>query len=616
MYSYVALTWDVRDDNRTAAGLQQQLRTLREFQVVYAAPGICIAQKAGLHSACGALVLPDQGGAILGTLFSWPVEGAEARRQLSMTAQDSANIVASNGEYLVKRFWGRYLAFIRTVQGQRYAVVRDPSGMLPCFRVSHHGVQVWFSRMEDLAALGLEYTAIDWHYLETHVVARSVKSHGTGLLGIEEVRAGERWEIEAGEVKRSAIWDAVAVSNDVLEDAAEAARRLRETTKACVNAWAGCYESVLQALSGGLDSSIVTVLLGQTPTATAATCVNYYTRDAEGDERQYARLSAQKAGFELLEKLRVPRLVDLRSMLRVTPTPNPWVYLYHVEHADYEFEQAHRHGARAVFTGGGGDGVFYQSRASFAVADYVQRHGLTLDLLGIALDAAQLEGKSLLTVLRAAFADRQRKSRRQRSVEQANLQTLVSPDVVASQAVKLQAIFDGSSRQHVPLGPVPIGPIPIGKWWQIQSTSTPPSFYDQLGDPLAVERVPPLVSQPIVELCLKIPTYVLVENGWDRAIARRAFEADLPRAVVNRRGKGGLETHVREVFGANIEFIRELLLDGELARRGILNREHLEACLSGTRTVGAPEITEMQDHLSTEAWIACHSRKAQTSAAA
>jgi len=307
-----------------------------------------------------------------------------------------------------------------------------------------------------------------------------------------------------------------------------------------------------------------------------------------------------------VEKLRVPRLVDLRSMLRVTPTPTPWVYLYHVEHADYEFEQAHRHDARAVFTGGGGDGVFYQSRASFAVADYVQRHGLTLELPGIALDAARLEGKSLLTVLRAAYADRQRKSRRQRSVEHMNLQTLVSPEVIASQAARLQAIFDGSSRRHVP----------IGKWWQIQTTSTPPSFYDQLGHPLAVERVPPLVSQPIVELCLRIPTYVLVENGWDRAIARRAFEADLPRAVVNRRGKGGLENHVRAIFGANIKFIREFLLDGELARRGILNRKHLEACLSGTGPVSAPEVTEMQDHLSTEAWVNCHSSKAKTSAAA
>ena len=591
MYSYVALTWDASID-AAAATLQQRLRVLKDFHTVYSAPGIYIAQKGGLHSACDALLLPGQGGAILGTLFSRPTEDA-ARRQLAIDADHAARIVESGGTHLIRNFWGRYVAFVRVPQTSRYAVIRDPSGMLPCFSTVHHGVRIWFSRLEHVAPLGLEHSSIDWHYIETHVVARMVKSRSTALLGIEEVQAGERWEPDGLAMKYASLWDPVTVSSDILEDAAAAALQLRSTARACINAWAGTYRQVLQALSGGLDSSIVTALLAQTPRPTAVTCFNYFTSEAEGDERLYARLSARKAGFELMEKHRVARSVDLRAMLRVTPTPNPWAYLYHVEHSDYEFEQAQRYGVSAIFTGGGGDGIFYQSRASFAVADYVQRHGITTALPGIALDAARLEGKSLLTVLRAAFADRQAESRRMRSVEHVNLQTLVSPATVAAQSALLQSRFEMSGQRQVPLG----------KWWQIQSTSTPPSFYDQLGSPLAVERVPPLVSQPIVELCLRIPTYVLVENGWDRAIARRAFEADLPRAVVNRRGKGGLEAHVRAIFSANIRFIREFLLDGELARRGILNRPQLEACLSGTRPVAAQEVTEMQDHLSTEAWI-------------
>jgi len=606
MYSFIALTWDVGDARQAATTLPQQLGALRGFEIVHSGPGICIAQKAGLRSACDAVVLPDRSGAILGTLFSWPTETTGAHRQLSVAADDAEQIQRSRGRHLVTHFWGRYVAFVRLAGTERHVVLRDPSGMLPCFRAARHGMHIWFSRLEDLSALGLDYSSIDWRYIQTHVVSRSVNSHGTALLGIEEIQAGESWETDGDAVTRTAVWDPVAVSSDVLEDADAAARRLRWTTQACVDAWAGAYGSVLQALSGGLDSSIVTVLLAQAPSRPAVTCVNYYTSDAEGDERRYARASAEKAGFDLVEKHRVPRRVDLRSMLKVAPTPNPWVYLYHVEHADYEFEQAHRCGAAAIFTGGGGDGVFYQSRASFAVADYVQRHGLTTELPGIALDAARLEGKSLMTVLRAAFADRQNNSRRQRSVEHLNLQALVNPAIVASQAALLRARFDTSARHDAP----------IGKWWQILTTSTPPSFYDQLGNPSALERVPPLVSQPIVELCLRIPTYVLVENGWDRAIARRAFEADLPRAVVNRRGKGGLETHIRAIFGANIRFIREFLLDGELVRRGILNRKHLEACLSGAQAVTAPQITEMQDHLSTEAWIHCHKPAPTRSAAA
>lgn len=600
MFSYIALTWDVREagseQNLIAASMEQQLRLLQDFRIVMSVPGICIVQKAGLQSACGACLLADDGGAILGTLFSWPAGNETPQRQLAVVPADAAKIIASQGSHLLTHYWGRYVAFVRSPQSGRYAVIRDPSGMLPCFRTSHRGMQIWFSRLEDLSTLGLPEPAIDWRYIETHVVARAVQSYETGLLGIQEVKAGERWEVERNEVIRKVAWDAASISStDVIEDAGAAAERLRAVTKGCVDAWASAYSGILHTLSGGLDSSIVAVLLGHVPTRTPVTCVNYHTTEAEGDERYYARLAAGKAGFELIEKCRVARSVDLRRVLDITPTPSPWVYWYHVEHADYEIELAHAHRAAAIFTGGGGDGVFYQSGARFAVADYVQRHGLTSRLAGIALDAARLEGKSLMAVLVDAFTDRRQKARRRLSVGYLETQTLVSPAIIASQAVMLQARFDSSARLDTP----------VGKWWHIQATSVPPGFYDQFGSPLALERVTPLLSQPIVELCLKIPTYVLMENGWDRAIARRAFESDLPPAVVNRRGKGGIEAHIRATFNANIPFLREFLLDGELAQRGILNRQHLEYCLSGGKAVTGPEFTEIQEHLSTQAWIRC-----------
>ena len=53
----------------------------------------------------------------------------------------------------------------------------------------------------------------------------------------------------------------------------------------------------------------------------------------------------------------------------------------------------------------------------------------------------------------------------------------------------------------------------------------PFDFYDPLGQGNEAERISPLFSQPLMELCLRIPTYVLTEGGWDRAVARRAFYA-------------------------------------------------------------------------------------------
>ena len=246
-----------------------------------------------------------------------------------------------------------------------------------------------------------------------------------------------------------------------------------------------------------------------------------------------------------------------------------------------------------MFTGGGGDGIFYRAEAGYSVADYVHRHGLTSRLPAIALNAARLEGRSLFSVLWHAYADRRPGARRDSAAEYASQQTLVSASTIASQSQAMQSRFEVASSADVP----------PGKQMQITTTSTPPSFYDQFNQPQALERVPPLVSQPVVELCLKIPTYVLVENGWDRSLARKAFAPDLPAAIVNRRGKGAIQHHVRTIFNANLKFMREFMLDGELARRGILDRKQMENCLSGRQSLGGTDFTEIMDHLSTEAWV-------------
>ena len=614
MFSYVALTWNANDASsaasKAATALRQQLRSLQDFQTVVSVPGLHIVQKAGLGSACNASILSDNGGAILGTLFTRPATepGNEpVKRRQSLAPAEAKKITESQGMHLVTHCWGRYVAFVRLKQTHRYLVIRDPSGMLPCFRRVHQGVQIWFSRLDDLEPLALPAPTIDWRYIERHVASGLIDTHETGLREIDQVRPGERWDAEGNEVKRVRLWDPTIISNtDVIDNAQAAADTLRAVTKACVDAWAATYEGILLVLSGGLDSSIVAAMLGQAPTRTPVTCVNYFTADPEGDERTYARASAGKAGFELIEKQRAPRSIDLRSILQIAATPSPWFYNYYIEHGDYEFEQAQLHGATAVFTGGGGDGLFYKAESGFSVADYVQRHGVTARLPAIALNAARLEGKSFSSVLWHAFTDRRAGARRRESLFYASQQSMVSAAILDSQREFLATRFDNPHR----------GQVPPGKWSQIRTTSIPPVFYDQFNHPQALERIPPLVSQPIVEVCLRIPTYLLVENGWDRSMARRAFSSDLPAAIVNRRGKGSMQNHMRAIFNTNLKFIREVMLDGELARRGILNRTRMETVLSGRQALAGFEFTEIQDHLGTEAWIGRHLQRSGASVAA
>ena len=114
----------------------------------------------------------------------------------------------------------------------------------------------------------------------------------------------------------------------------------------------------------------------------------------------------------------------------------------------------------------------------------------------------------------------------------------------------------------------------------------------------------PLLSQPLVETCLRIPTYVLIRSGRDRAVARQAFERDLPSEIARRQAKGRADQHVRNILDANLDFVRELLLDGVLVKRGWLNRAALELYLTRERSPADHQYSEiLQEHLCTEAWL-------------
>lgn len=144
---------------------------------------------------------------------------------------------------------------------------------------------------------------------------------------------------------------------------------------------------------------------------------------------------------------------------------------------------------------------------------------------------------------------------------------------------------------------------PSGKLWHAHQISQPFDFYDPLGVEGEPERISPLVSQPLMELCLRIPIYVLTQGGWDRAVARRAFYDDLPTEVRNRRHKGGIEEHLRNTLEHNRGFLRELLLDGCLVREGIVDRARLAEVLSGRATRIAAGSGELLEYAGIEAWL-------------
>ncbi len=596
MFRYLALIWDPaqQQPQATTAELTDRMTTA-SWQRAVSHPGLAVFHSGSRQGSSAPHLLHAGAGAVLGRLFAG---GAAAPTQISAWETDA--IVRSGGQRLVDGYWGRYVAFIRDATRQTTRVLRDPSAGMPCLHARFGGVQVFFSNMEDALALGLGPFPVDMSYLAAHLCQQILEVHSSALQGVARVLPGECVEIGRGGIARHLLWNPLHVAaGRPLEDPAAAAVTLGHTVRECVHAWASGHDSIVHTLSGGLDSSIVLACLRDAPARPRLACVNYHSPGANSDERGFARQVAEQAGCELTERERDPS-IRLEQLLQAPRSAYPVNNRYYLENSAWEAGFAARRQATALFCGEGGDQIFYQARVRFAAGDYLLRRGrlrgLGPGLFRVALDVARLDRLSVWTVLADALAQGWLGRRWQVQSDIGRYRKLV-PDTVLAQ-VKSDTRFHHPAFQH------PARSIGSGKRWHAYQLLFPAmDYYDPLGMINDAERITPLASQPVLELCLRTPIDVLTTGGWDRAVARRAFRPHLPRQVALRRTKGGLDAYFKNVVLANMDFVRPFLLEGRLAAQGLLDRARLEAVLSGEPNRIGADTTELFDCVNLEAWL-------------
>ncbi|HET6971091.1 MAG TPA: asparagine synthase-related protein, partial [Phenylobacterium sp.] len=113
----------------------------------------------------------------------------------------------------------------------------------------------------------------------------------------------------------------------------------------------------------------------------------------------------------------------------------------------------------------------------------------------------------------------------------------------------------------------------------------------------------PLLAQPVVELCLAIPSYMLAGGPWDRPYQRATFAARIPDCIRERRLKGDLTAYWSQLIVASLPVLRPFLLDGCLCSARVLDRRVMERALTPEALVWAPYTREVLWAATTEAWI-------------
>ncbi|EZP83985.1 Asparagine synthase [Novosphingobium resinovorum] len=521
----------------------------------------------------------DQQSIIIGHLFS---RGSPSQRVTKLKA-DGEGLASNCGRSLLGDYWGGYI-FVRVDGNGVVQILRDPSGLLPCYARTEADRIVLAGDMAEVASRGRD--VVDFEEIARTLASADARGRKTCIAGVEELIAGECLMVDGDRIWIEPWWSPwhhVKQPPGMSFD--DAAARLREVVADCVGAWASCFSSILLGLSGGLDSSIVAAAAAAR--AERLTCMTLFGPDFDGDERRYAAATANALGLELREAMRDVRDIDID---RAAAPHHPWPVAALAKQTN---EAVHRRleselSIDAHFTGNGGDGILCGIRSAVPLLDRLLSEGPRSGLGTTLRDICLLTGADRMTVVRHAW--KRFRCDRGRHVARFDLVGL-HRDVLAR--------IEAAGPSHPWLVP-PDGILP-GKTVHaayLMRSQKGIELYPRAVRPL---HIAPLQSQPIVELCLSIPTWMWVADGLNRAVARRAFEGGLPPAILARTQKGGPGGFDLQVYRRYRAALHAHLRGGLLERAGIFDAALLDIAEDPSWR-GTARIQRILDFASAESW--------------
>lgn len=522
-------------------------------------------------------------GLILGALFDRRFPGLVQ----TLPAAECETILQTEGRHLIGRYWGSYLAFLHAPDDDRIDVVRAPFGEYPCFQGRIAGATVLASDLALLARAGV-VTGIDWDGVARELVWPFLRCGTTCMSGVEAMLGGERLSLGAA-TARTLLWSPWDyVTPDLHRSPEEHAEILRRTVENCVTARASQFGTIQLLLSGGLDSSIVAACLAGRDSP--PDLLSLYTRDAIGDERPFGAQMAHAIGLPLREVLRDVTHVDPRMSLAAHL---PWPSARLFEQATRHVSAARSQGSEnpAVFTGGGGDNVFCALYSAAPAADRLLVSGARAGFLPTVRDISRLAPAAVPTVIGAAI----RRCLPWRRASPLHPNRAFMSDTACAQA-------GVGPPAHPWLAPPVVRMLP-GKAAHIRSLVLAQGFAEGHDPQGATPVIHPLLSQPVVECCLAIPSWHWVADGFDRAVARRAFAHRLPPSIAYRRTKGSPECFVGEIFEHHLAALQDLLLGGALAANAIIDCPAVAQAFDANRTIAPDNASELLRLVDVEAWL-------------
>ncbi len=287
-FPYIALLWNPLNAAQTQNAdqlLKQFLRTTWITQIER--PGLVIYRKPIPNRTIRIYLLPNNTGVLFGTIFQRSSTRPLATEELA-NDPDLCTSSTQIANTLTRNYWGGFIALHSHPGSGQWCVLRDCSGSLPCYYSSVRGITLATSDARHLYSCSIwrresgprATPRINWQYLSRFLQDSQLPIRDTGLVGVQELLAGEALISREGEPQVEMTWNPANFVLDTSEHSiATICDELLETTRSCIQAWAQAHDAIIHHLSGGFDSSLILALLTRSNPKPSVLCIN---RFAEG----------------------------------------------------------------------------------------------------------------------------------------------------------------------------------------------------------------------------------------------------------------------------------------------------------------------------------------------
>jgi asparagine synthase (glutamine-hydrolysing) len=514
------------------------------------------------------------------------------------------------GPDALSRFRGMFAFAIVDERSGSLFLVRDPLGIKPLYFLRRQSGVVFASELKALvSAVGSELRT-DPGGLIASMLYYWLPEERCAIEGVEKLPAGSWAEFRPdGSSRRQSYW---RVADVAAEAAAGPPADLRAVIEDSVTAHMVADVGVSTFLSGGLDSSLITVLAKRADPNVDAYTITFRPEDhrleAMPDDAIYARKVAQQFGIKLHEIEIAPDVVDL--LPRVVDILDEPIGDPAAINVLLICDAARQAGVKVLLSGMGADELFGGYRKHLACvmgARYQRLPGVVRGGIGRAVGALPVTagGRGLRYARWAkrfiTFADLEEEAAFRRSYtmyDADELTGLLDPGLapyVGKLVDEHAAIYhDNRLDDHV------------SRMCQADSRLFLPglnlTYTDRASMAASTEVRVPFVDPEVFKAAFSIPGPDKIKGRQGKLALKRAAEAWLPKEIIYRP-KASFSAPLRAWVGNDLrELVDDVLLNGELVAGGFLQRPALNQLVQDERSGREDRSKQIWQLLTLETW--------------